>query len=89
MSYFRITPARGPFVSYLLTAAARLLLRRKPPESAQVLLDYVPFADDSAVEDEVLSVLSQLAVQDAKFPGKGKQRIAELLEEQAKAGPAQ
>jgi pseudoazurin len=29
------------------------------------------------------------AVQEAKFPGKSKQRIAELLEEQAKTAPAQ
>lgn len=49
-------------------AAARILLRRNPPEAAQVLLDYVPFADDSAVEEEILYTLSHLAVQDSKLP---------------------
>jgi HEAT repeat protein len=49
-------------------AAARLLLRRNPPEAMKVLLDYAPFADDSAVEEQVLDVLAQLSVQGPKVP---------------------
>jgi HEAT repeat protein len=49
-------------------AAARLLMRRNPPEAVPVLLAYAPFADDAAVEEEVLNCLAQLAVQDPKVP---------------------
>lgn len=58
---------RGPGPA-LPMAAARLLVRRAPPEAVPVLLDYVPFADDGAVEDEVLSCLAQLAVQGPRVP---------------------
>jgi HEAT repeat protein len=49
-------------------AAARLLAQRQPPEAIQVLLDYIPFADDSSVEDEVLATLAILSVQTPKLP---------------------
>ena len=49
-------------------AATRLLLRRPPAEALQVLLDFVPFADDSGVEEEVLNAVAQLATQDATVP---------------------
>ena len=38
-------------------AAARLLARRGTAAAAPVLLEYLPFADDGAVEDEVLAAL--------------------------------
>jgi HEAT repeat protein len=50
-------------------AAARLLARRHPAEAIQVLLAYVPFADDNAVEEEVLNALAQLSIQDPQVPG--------------------
>ena len=49
-------------------AAARLLVRRNPEGAIKVLLDYVPFADDATVEEEVLNAVSQLAVQGVKLP---------------------
>ncbi len=51
---------RGPGPS-LPSAAARLLARRRPPEAVRVLLAYLPFADDSTVQDEVFSALLLLA----------------------------
>jgi HEAT repeat protein len=48
--------------------AARLLTRRHPPEAVQVLLDYVPFADDAAVEEEVANCLATLAAQSPRLP---------------------
>jgi hypothetical protein len=43
-------------------------MRRNPAEALPLLLDYVPFADDPAVEDEVLSCLAQLALQQPSVP---------------------
>src|SRR3954452_18750644 len=51
---------RGPGTS-LPSAAVRLLARRRPPEAVGVLLAYLPFADDSAVQDDVFSALLRLA----------------------------
>src|SRR5262249_49853010 len=62
---------RGPGPS-LPSAAARLLARRGPPEAISVLLAYLPFADDSTVQDDVFSALLLLA-QD-----KDKSRLAPL-----------
>ncbi len=47
-------------------AAIRLLTRRHPPEAVQVLLDYVPFADDAVVEQEVVHCLATLAALEPK-----------------------
>lgn len=58
---------RGPGPA-LPSAAARLLAQRAPAEAIQVLLDYVPFADDGSVEDEVVGALGVLSVQDPKVP---------------------
>ena len=41
-------------------AAARLLVRRAPADAVPVLLEYVPFAGDEAVEDEVRAALAAL-----------------------------
>ena len=50
---------RGPG-PLLPAAAARMLARRAPPGATAALLAYVPFADDAAVEDEVLAALATL-----------------------------
>lgn len=47
--------------------AARVLKARKPDQAAAVLLAYVPYADDPAVEAEVLDALTALAVRDGKL----------------------
>ena len=63
---------RGPGPA-IPTAAIRLLARPAPPKeyspaaAIRVLLDYVPFADDEMVEEEVLSSLSVLCVREVKI----------------------
>jgi hypothetical protein len=47
-------------------AAARLLARRNPPETAQVLLAYLPFADNELVADEVRNTLAAAALREGK-----------------------
>jgi HEAT repeat protein len=49
-------------------AAVRLLSRRRRPEAGSVLLEFLPFADDAAVQDEVTNALAQLAVQESRLP---------------------
>src|SRR5262249_20656488 len=44
----------------LASAAVRLLSRRKVPDAIAVLLDYLPFAADEAVEEEVRNALTAL-----------------------------
>lgn len=44
-------------VAGLSAAAVRLLRQRRPKETCGVLLDYLPYADDRAVEEEVLVAL--------------------------------
>ena len=46
--------------SALPLSAVRLLAARKPPDAVKTLLDYVPFADDGGVEEEVLAALLTL-----------------------------
>jgi HEAT repeat protein len=46
----------------MTAAAARLLGWRKPPGAAQVLLDYLPFAPDEALAEEVEAALAEVAV---------------------------
>lgn len=50
----------------LPVAAVRTLVRQRPPEAIQTLLNYIPFADDDWVEEEVLAGLGKLAVQPGK-----------------------
>lgn len=47
-------------------AAARLLAIRKPGGAVEVLLAYLPFADNDLVADEVRSALTVLAVRDGR-----------------------
>jgi hypothetical protein len=56
---------KGPG-SALPTAAIRLLVYRHPAGSVTALLAYAPFADDDAVEDEILTALGTLAVHQGK-----------------------
>lgn len=48
----------------LSMAAARLVAHRRPADAAQVLLDYLLFAEDDAVADEVRAALGTVAVRD-------------------------
>jgi hypothetical protein len=50
----------------LPAAAARLLVRRKPPGAVEALLGYVPHADDPTVRDEVCNALAALGLRDGK-----------------------
>jgi HEAT repeat protein len=45
-----------------LSAAVRLLQHRQPVGGLCVLIDYLPFIDDSVVEEEVLATLTRLGV---------------------------
>src|SRR5262249_25642584 len=46
----------------LAAAAARLLAVRRPAGALEVLLDYLPHADDNWVEEEVLAGLGELGL---------------------------
>src|SRR5262249_32737395 len=50
----------------LALAAARLLTARKDDGITEVLLNYLPLADDEAVGDEIRNTLAALAVRDGK-----------------------
>src|SRR5262249_44741399 len=50
----------------LAEAAARLLAERKPAGSLEVLLAYLPFADDDNVETEVLSAVAATGLHEGK-----------------------
>jgi HEAT repeat protein len=52
----------------LPTAAARLLLRKAPPDALETLIAYIPFADDDSVEEELLNVLCALTTRDVRMP---------------------
>lgn len=52
----------------LAGAAARLIGLHKPPGAAEVLLAYLPFADDELVADEVCNALSAMSGKDATIP---------------------
>jgi hypothetical protein len=47
-------------------AVARMVARRKPAGAAEVLLAYLPFADNEAVADEVRTALAAAAVREGK-----------------------
>jgi HEAT repeat protein len=49
-----------------LPIQARLMAYRKPPATADVLLSFVPFADEDQVFDEVRSALAAVAVREGK-----------------------
>jgi hypothetical protein len=50
----------------VLAAAARLLGAAKPQGTAEVLLGYLPFANDEVIEDEIRMALAAAAVQGGK-----------------------
>ena len=50
----------------LTMAAARMLARRKPAAASKALLDFLPFAEDEMVADEVRNALVGLALHDGK-----------------------
>jgi HEAT repeat protein len=58
--------AKSRVTAAVPAAAARVLARRKPPEAAQVLLAYLPFAENEPVAEETRKALTALAVRDAK-----------------------
>jgi HEAT repeat protein len=47
-------------------AAARLLALRKPAGAVAVLLDYMPFADNERVADEIRATLAKIGLRDGK-----------------------
>ena len=52
--------------SQLSTAAARLLAKHKPEGTADVLLNYLPLADDEMIAEEVRTTLAAVALLDGK-----------------------
>jgi HEAT repeat protein len=56
----------GNQAAALPIAAARLVAARRPAGAAEVLLAYLPIADDDNVLDEVKAALSAVAVRDGK-----------------------
>ncbi|HXG12587.1 MAG TPA: HEAT repeat domain-containing protein [Gemmataceae bacterium] len=51
----------GPKATILPAAVARLVALRRPPGAAEVLLDYLPFADDESVIEEIRNALAAVA----------------------------
>jgi hypothetical protein len=54
------------YTATIVPAAVRVLAARHPAGALEVLLAYVPFADDDAVADQVHTALGTLAVRDGK-----------------------
>ncbi len=54
-----IQPQAGPLL--LAGSAARLLVHKAPDRAAAVLLDYLPFAPEPSIQDEVTAALASLA----------------------------
>jgi outer membrane protein assembly factor BamB len=50
----------------VVAAAARLLAQRKPPGAAETLLEYLPFAEDSGLVEEICVALATVAVREGK-----------------------
>jgi HEAT repeats/PQQ-like domain len=50
----------------VIPAAARLIAARKPAGSAEVLLNYLRFADDDLIDEEVRRALAAMALRDGK-----------------------
>ncbi len=51
----------------LPSAAARVLAQKKPSGATEALLEFLPFADDEGVMDEVKAALAALATRDGKL----------------------
>jgi HEAT repeat protein len=58
---------------------ARSVARRKPPEGAETLLAFLPFADDENVSDEVRAALTAVALIDGKPDGAILQALTDRL----------
>ncbi|HEY1858800.1 MAG TPA: HEAT repeat domain-containing protein, partial [Gemmataceae bacterium] len=71
-----IEKVAGPAVS---CAVARSVARRKPPEGAETLLAFLPFADDENVSDEVRAALTAVALIDGKPDGAILQALTDRL----------
>ena len=59
----KIDKIAGPSIT---ASAARVLAQRKQPGAAEVLLNFLPFADDDMVLDEVRHTLAAVAVRDGE-----------------------
>src|SRR5262249_55163327 len=59
--------ARGPTGQPLTAAAARVRAAKKPAGTAAALLDYLPFADDDNVLEEIKNSLASLVTKDGKL----------------------
>jgi HEAT repeat protein len=70
--------ARGTSVT-ALSAAVRVLARRRPPNAAAVLLNYLPSAEDERVAENIHQVLPDLAERD----GKAEPKLVEALTDQS------
>src|SRR5262249_48184709 len=69
---------KGPGPS-LPSAAARLLARRAPTEAVSVLLAYLPFADDTTVQDDVFGALLTLGQEKDKTKASLKPALTDAL----------
>lgn len=70
--------AKGTSAS-AMSAAVRVLARRKPPNAAAVLLDYLSSAEEERVAETIRQVLPTLAVRD----GKAEPVLVEALSDQS------
>jgi HEAT repeat protein len=70
------TIQRGPG-AIVPQAAVRLLALRKPPAAVEVLLGYVPFADDESVEDTVFGALLSLGMRNGNAEERIRQAVAD------------
>src|SRR5205807_871445 len=52
--------------SQLSAAAARMLAKHKPEGTAEVMLNYLPLADDEMIAEELRNTLAAVAVRDGK-----------------------
>jgi hypothetical protein len=52
--------------SQLSTAAARMLAKYKPDNTAEVMLNYLPLSDDEMIAQEVRNTLAAVAMRDGK-----------------------
>lgn len=57
---------KNVFTTEILGAAVRMLGERKPAAAAEVLLNYLPFADNDTVAEEVRTTLGVVALRDGK-----------------------
>jgi hypothetical protein len=77
---------RGPGPA-LPGAAVRTLARRQTPGSVEMLLRFVPFADDEQLEEDTLAALAKVALQGGKVHEAVKAAVADpVLPRRAAAG---